>query len=408
MTLRFSAIAMAATLSACTPTPPGNSDAAQPSAPASIHQRLTTLDTHLDTPVHFGRPGWNFGDRHDLATDVSQVDLPRMAEGGLDGGFLVIYTKQGDLTRRGYAVSLAFARKRQAEILAAAKTNVGRMILVTTADEAEAAAKKGIPFFFQSIENSYPLGEDIGLLTEFWRGGVRMAGPVHSKTNQFADSTTGEARWGGLSPLGEKWLLACNRLGIVVDASHSSDATFDDLLEKSATPIILSHSGPKWAFDHKRNIDDERIRRLAAKGGVIAVNSIFLAPFNNSPARDAMDDRMDNLFKMTPDEQVAAVRDLRLLDAKAPYTNSNFEMFMASLLHLIDVAGVDHVAFGADWDGGGGVEGMRDITMLPKVTERLLAAGYSETDLQKMWSGNVLRLVRQAQKYADRMAAKVD
>lgn len=397
----------ASVLVACTPQQSASNAATPPAAsPAEIHKRLVALDTHLDTPVHFARPGWNFGDRHSLDTDVSQVDLPRMAEAGLDGGYLVIYTKQGDLTPKGYAEALAFARKRQAEILATAKANKGRMVLVTTADQAESAAKKGIPFFFQSIENSWPLGEDLALLEEFWKNGVRMAGPVHSKTNQFADSTTGEAKWGGLSPLGEKWLAECNRLGIVVDASHSSDATFDDMLEQSATPIILSHSGPKWAFDHKRNLDDDRIRKLAAEGGVIAVNSIFLAPFNNTPERDAIDERLGRLAFMTPEEQVATVLDLRALDARQTYTASTFDQFMASLLHLIEVAGVDHVAFGADWDGGGGVEGMRDITMLPKITERLLAAGYTKADLQKMWSGNVLRLVRQAEQHAAKLAKR--
>lgn len=391
-----------ASLVACTPQQQvaNNVTAPPPATAAEVHQRLVALDTHLDTPVHFARPGWLFTDRHDLANDVSQVDLPRMAEGGLDGGFLVIYTSQRPLTAEGYADALAHARKRQADILAVAKANPGKMRLVTTADEALAAAKAGVPFFFQSIENSYPLGDDIGLLTEFWRNGVRMAGPVQSKTNQLADLTTGEARWGGLSPLGEQWLAECNRLGIVVDGSHSSDATFDDLLEKSKTSIILSHSGPKWAFDHKRNIDDDRIRKLAAKGGVISVNSIFLAPFNNSPERDAMDDRLEHLADMTPAEQLATVRDLRALDARAPYIDSDFEMFMKSLLHLIEVAGVDHVAFGADWDGGGGVKGMEDVTFLPKVTQRLISAGYTEADINKMWSGNVLRLVRQAEAYA--------
>lgn len=377
--------------------------AAQPETPSAtaIHQRLMTLDTHLDTPVHFARNGWNLSDRHDLATDTSQVDLPRMAEGGLDGGFFVIYTQQGELTAQGYADALAFARRRQREILSELAENRDAIEPVTTVDGAERANAAGRRFAFQSIENSYPLGEDISLLQEFYTNGVRMAGPVHSRTNQFADSTTGEPRWGGLSPLGRELIAEMNRLGIVVDGSHSSDATFDDLLEVSATPIILSHSGPKTAFDHPRNLDDARIRRLAASGGVISVNSIFLAPLVSTPERDALDERMEAMDAMSVEEQQALVAELRALDARAPYTASTFEQFMASLLHLIEVAGVDHVAFGADWDGGGGVEGMRDIAALPRITERLLAAGYSEEDLAKMWSGNVLRLVRQARTHAD-------
>ncbi|RED17450.1 dipeptidase [Parasphingopyxis lamellibrachiae] len=373
--------------------------------PAAVHNRLLTLDTHLDTPLHMMRPGWDIAERHDYITDNSQVDVPRMIEGGLDGGFFVIWTPQGELTEQGYAGAAAMAEARQQSILAMIAANPETVERADRADDAARIAATGRRFVYQSIENSYPLGEDIGALQRFYDNGVRMVGPVHSSTNQFADSATGEERWGGLSPLGRELVAEMNRLGIIVDGSHASDAAFDQMLELSATPIILSHSGPKTAFDHPRNLDDARIARLAETGGVISVNSIYLAPRGSSPEWEAIGARFMEMFAEDPEVQAAYVRDLRALEAVTPREDSDFEMYMASLLHLIAVAGVDHVGFGADWDGGGGVEGMRDITALPRVTARLLAAGHSEEDLAKMWSGNVLRLLRTAETHS---AALVD
>ena len=394
----FMAAALAAICTSCAPS--AERSCIEPEASEVVHERLLTLDTHLDTPMHFTRLGWEMADRHDYATDTSQVDLPRMDEGGLDGGFFVIYTPQGELTPEGYAEALAAAERRQEEILEMASENPGAVELAYSAADAARIAAEGKVFAYQSIENSYPLGEDISRLERFHERGVRMAGPVHSRDNQFADSTTGDGRWGGLSPLGRELVAEMNRLGIVVDGSHASDAAFDQLVELSETPIILSHSGPRWAFDHPRNLGDDRIRRLAESGGAICVNSVFLAPFLESEELTAIEERMENYDELPVAEQRALVGELRAAQLRAPQQEADFDDFMASLLHLIEVAGVDHVCFGADWDGGGGVIGMRDVAALPQITERLLAQGYSEEDLEKMWSGNVLRLLRRAEAHA--------
>lgn len=380
-------------LAACAPA----TKTADPVDAAALHEKLLVLDTHLDTPANFGRPGWDIAQRHTMADDMTQVDLPRMKQGGLDGGFWVIYTEQGPLTAKGFADAKAFALKRADEIAAVVAKNPDKMALATTADDAERIAASGKVIVYQSIENSYPLGEDLSLLGEFYRRGVRMAGPVHSADNQFADSTTGKARWGGLSPLGKQWVAEMNRLGMVIDASHSSDAAFDQMLALSKTPIILSHSGPKAANDHPRNLDDGRIKALAAKGGVVQINSIFLAPLNSTPERDALDARKEKLSTMTPEEQRKLAAEYAALDAKAPFQDASFENFMASMLHVLKLIGPDHVGLGADWDGGGGVKGMEDVSLLPKVTARLLKEGYSETDIAKIMGGNTLRLLRTAE-----------
>lgn len=380
-------------LAACGPA----TKTAEPVDAAALHEKLLVLDTHLDTPANFGRLGWDIAQRHTMADDMTQVDLPRMKQGGLDGGFWVIYTAQGPLTAKGFADAKAFALKRSDEIAAIVAKNPDTMALATTADDAQKIAASGKVIVYQSIENSYPLGEDLSLLGEFYRRGVRMAGPVHSADNQFADSTTGKARWGGLSPLGKQWVAEMNRLGMVIDGSHSSDATLDQMLALSKTPIILSHSGPKAANDHPRNLDDGRIKAVADKGGVIQINSIFLAPLNSTPERDALDARKEKLATMTPEEQRKLAADYAALDAKAPYQDASFENFMASMLHVLKLVGADHVGMGADWDGGGGVKGMEDVSLLPKITARLLKEGYSETDIAKIMGGNTLRVLRKAE-----------
>lgn len=362
----------------------------------SLHQRLLTLDTHLDTPVWFSNPNWKFGDRHSWETDLAQVDLGRMDTGALDGGMFVIYTAQKEVTPQGFADAKAFALKRLGEIQKTIGAYPNRIELVTTADQAVRADKAGLRFAFISIENSYPLGEDLSLLKTFYDGGVRMAGPVHSKDNQFADSATGQGTWKGLSPLGKQWVKEMNRLGMVIDGSHSSDATFDQLLELSKTPIILSHSGPKALWGHNRNIDDDRIRRLAAKGGAVCMNSVFLTKMTYTDERNRLSDLVDKIDTLSSAEQAKLTAEVRALDKVAPVQDTDFENFMTNLLYLLKVAGPDYVCMGADWDGGGGVRGFEDITALPKVTERLVAAGYSEADIAKIWSGNVLRIMRAA------------
>src|SRR5687767_10902947 len=230
-----------------------------------LHDRFLVLDTHLDTPARFDS-GWDFSELHNQAWDGSQVDLPRMDIGGLDGGFFVIYTAQGELTPAGYASARDRALVRAAAIRRVIGENRDHMGLALTADDAVRLNEEGKKIAFMSIENSWPLGEDLSLLTTFHQLGVRMAGPVHSRTNQLADSTTGEARWRGLSPLGRRWVAEMNRLGMLVDVSHSSDAAFDQMLQLSRVTVIASHSGPKALNNHPRNLDDERLRRLARSG----------------------------------------------------------------------------------------------------------------------------------------------
>lgn len=379
-------------LSGCAPTVTQG-----PADIAGLHRDLLVLDTHLDTPINFGRAGWDFSARHDVASEIAQVDLGRMAEGHLDGGFFVIYTEQGELTPAGYREALAFARERSDMIDREIGGHPEMIRFARSADEVEALAAADKLIALKAIENSYPLGEDLSLLREFYDRGVRMAGPVHSGTNQFADAAGGEARWNGLSPLGRAWVAEMNRLGMVIDASHSSDAAFDEMVALSKTPLVLSHSSPRAAFDHPRNLDDARIRRLAESGGAMCMSTVFLSTMNMTEERGLLFGRYEGIADLSVAEQQELSRQWRALDKTEPMWATSFEQYMDALLQLIEVAGVDHVCFGADWDGGGGIQGLEDITALPVVTQRLLQAGYSRRDIEKMTSGNVLRLMRAAE-----------
>ena len=270
--------------------------------------------------------------------------------------------------------------------------------MATTPADARRIAASGKRIVFQSIENSYPLGEDLSLLRHFHDLGVRLAGPVHFRNNQFADSATDTPKWHGFSPLGKQWVAEMNRLGMVIDVSHASDDVFDQALALSKTPILASHSGPKAIFDHPRNLDDDRMRKLAAAGGVLQINSMYLVKSVRDPAQEKLGERQRRWWALSPAEQRALIAEKATLPQ--PTGGADFELFMRSLLHALKVMGVDHVGIGADWDGGGGVRGMEDITALPKITARLRKEGYSDGDIAKIWGGNALRVLQAAEDWA--------
>ncbi|HEX2760094.1 MAG TPA: membrane dipeptidase, partial [Rhizomicrobium sp.] len=240
---------------------------------SSLHRRLLCLDTHLDAPMNFARSGWDIMQRHGGAVDATQLDYPRMVEGGLDGGFFAIYTPQGPDTPEGHLAMRDAAFQRAMEIREMVAAHADRFELAFTPEDAPRIAAAGKRIVYQSIENSAPLGLDVSLLRVFHRLGVRMAGPVHFRNNQFGDSATDSPKWKGLSPLGHDFVVMCNDLGILVDQSHASDDVFDQMLELSRAPIICSHSGCRAVHDHPRNLDDARIRKLAAAGSTIQINS---------------------------------------------------------------------------------------------------------------------------------------
>lgn len=377
----------------------------------ALHERLICLDTHLDVPIHFARPGWDIMQRHSYATDLSQVDYPRMVEGGLKGGFFAIYTPQGPNTPEGFAAARDAALLRATEIREMVTKNATHFELAFTAADAARIAKKGKRIVYQSIENAWPLGTDVTLLRSFHALGVRMAGPVHFQNNQLGDSATEPKKeWNGLSPLGKDMTAEANTLGMVLDASHASDDVFDQMLALSKAPIMLSHSGCRAVHDHPRNIDDDRLKKLAAAGGTIQINSLsdYLVTTPENPERDkAQADvfkRLRGIKAMSPADArktvAEAARALAAIRQRYPAPRATFDDFMAHMRHALDLVGPDHVGVGADWDGGGGVTGMEDCAAIPRITEALVRAGYSEQAIAQIWGGNALRVLDRAEALA--------
>lgn len=373
-----------------------------------VHEAAIVLDTHLDTPANFRRPGWDIADNHQAEADLSQVDLPRMKAGGLDGGFWVIYTPQGPRDDAGRRAARDHGLDRLVSIHEVLAAHAGDMELALTADDAERIAAAGKRVSFISMENAAPLAKDPSLLTAYHRLGLRMLGITHVRNNDFGDSSTDPAgeEWKGLSPAGRALVQEANRLGIVLDASHASDAVLDQLLALSRAPIVLSHTSSDALYDHPRNVDDARLRQLAAKGGVIHVNAFggYLIDIPKIPEREAAMDALEEKYGpesgLAVDRAPAYLAERRAIEERYPVKRATFGDYMAHLLHILKVAGVDHVGIGADWDGGGGVAGLEDVSALPRITEALLAAGYTEQDVRKIWSGNLLRVIRQAQALA--------
>jgi membrane dipeptidase len=371
----------------------------------AVHRRMIVLDSHLDIPARFGRPGYSIMDRHDVKADGTQVDYPRMVEGGLDGGFFAVFTGTLARTPEGRAASRDAALVRAMEIREMVARNARHFELATRPEDAARIAGAGKRIVYMSMENSQPLAADLTLMASFQKLGVTLMGPIHFLNNELGDSATDPKgpEFHGLSPLGKAYVAEANRLGILLDASHASDEVLDQMIQLSKTPILLSHSGLKAIYDHPRNIDDDRLRALARSGGVIQVNafSAYMIDIPKVPERDAAVAELNRKYgpnaTRTDQAQAAFRKEMAAVEAKWPTPRATFEDFTKHLDHAIAVAGIDHVGVGADFDGGGGLAGFEDARDYPKITAHLLSKGYSEADIQTVWSGNLLRILRLAQ-----------
>lgn len=371
----------------------------------SIHERAIVLDTHFDTPANLGRPGWSIMDRHEARRDGDQVDLPRMVDGGVDGGFFAIYTPSSPQTPEADRAARDFAFVRAVQIREMIARHADRFMLALTAADAKKATAQGKRSIFISMENGSPFEADIGLMRTFRALGVTMMGPVHMKNNALADSATDQPEWHGLSAKGREFIAEA-RLGIVVDLSHASDEVLRQAVALSRAPVILSHSGMRAVYDHPRNVSDEDAKLVADHGGVVSITAFrdYMVDTPEIAARTAAIQQLVSDFATVGTMTVAQKRKLIAqrdeIDRRYPVPGASLRNFMDHLLHAIDVLGIDHVGISGDFDGGGGFEGLDDVTDYPKITEALLKAGYSPDDIAKLLGGNVLRVLREVQAFA--------
>jgi len=405
------------------PTP----DAAMIARARAIHDRVLTIDTHVDiAPANFRADTLNYATR----LPRTQVDLVKMEEGGLDAAFLIVYVGQTpDLDSAGFARANAQALEKFAAVHRFAEqlapTRVG---LATTAAEARSIYASGRKVVFIGIENGFPIGADITNVRRFHELGGRYMSLAHNGHSQLSDSNTGERdgiwRWNGLSPLGRQVIGEMNRVGMMIDISHPSKVSMMQTVELSRAPIIASHSGVRAICNHSRNLDDEQIRAMGKNGGVIQ-----LVAFNNyvkcDPKKDAERNqiRTDAIAALRMEFSItaAAPADVRTqIDAlpterknaflakqeeivsrrtlgDAPATVSDF---VDHIDYVVRMIGIDHVGISSDFDGGGGVDGWRSATETFNVTLELVRRGYTEAQIDKIWGGNLLRVLEQVEKVA--------
>ena len=372
---------------------------------SALQKRLVTLDSHLDTPANLERGDFDVMQGH-AGNRLSQVDYPRMLEGALDGGFWAVYTGQGNRSAAAHLDDRDAGLQRLMKIHNLLAAQPQRFALATTPADAARIKAAGKRVVYISMENASPLVADPSLLRFYYAQGLRLMSTVHFLNNEFADSATDPkgAEWKGLSPAGKQ--LVQQALGIVIDQSHASDAVFDQLIALSPVPIVLSHSGARAVYNHPRNIDDARLKVLAAHGGVIQVNSYggYLIDSGASPERKAAEKALADQYggweHLKMSDGTALSEALKALDARYPVKRATEEDFFAHLEHVLAVAGPAHVGIGMDWDGGGGVVGLEDVSDLPRITAWLLRKGYSEPQIAGIWGGNLLRGMEQAQAYA--------
>jgi len=258
------------------------------------------------------------------------------------------------------------------------------------------------------MENGYPVGTDLSLLQGFYEMGARYITLCHTRNNDICDSSTDNKgpEFDGLSDFGVKVVEEMNRLGMMIDLSHASDETFYDVIEFSKAPVIASHSNAKALQNVHRNMDDDMIRKLAENGGVIQVCLVnsYLAELDPNPQRDsamtALRVKYRGFDDLSEEERTAARREWQGINDKYPPNLATLADVADHIDHIVKIAGIDHVGFGSDFDGGGGVDGLYDVSDLPNLTQELLRRGYSEDDIRKFWGGNFLRVMKAVEDYA--------
>ena len=355
-----------------------------------IHLKTTTLDTHNDIDVKNFTDSLNYSQNTD-----TQVNLPKMQAGALDVSWFIVYTKQGDLTPEGYkkaadnAQSKFDAIHRLTEIYA--PTKIG---LATTSIEVKSLRKMSKKVAMIGVENAYPIGLDTASVKRYFDMGARYMSLAHNGHNQFSDSNTGEfdntAKHGGISDLGKQLIEKMNYYGIMVDISHPSKEAIRQTIAHSKAPVIASHSSARALSDHPRNLDDQQLQWVKESGGV--VQTVALAAFVNKEKAAAYKKAKDSILKIDPKASLETI--------KKSTPPVNVSDFVDHIDYIKNKIGIDHVGISSDFDGGGGIEGWRDASQTYNITLELVRRGYSEQEIGKIWSGNLLRVLDRTQEVA--------
>ncbi len=349
-----------------------------------LHFSSLVLDTHIDTPLQMKDPNWDFGQEH----ESGHVDLPRLKRGGLDGAFFSIYMPGTVTGPKAVSDSL----KTIASVHRLVELYGDSLELCTNASGVRRAQRSGKFAVLMGMEGGHMIHNSLPILRMYARLGIRYLTLTHNVNTEWADSVADSRVYGGLNELGVSVVKELNRLGVLVDVSHVSDETFWDVLEVSEAPVVASHSSCRDLSNHPRNMNDEMIRGLAKQGGVIQITFVdqFL-DVEHHAAREASIEKASSGGEAETDRE--------------PIPPVNWERIVEHIDHAVQVAGVDHVGLGSDFDGADMPRGMEDVSFLPKITRELLKRGYDESQIRRILGENTLRILHQAEEIANRIRA---
>jgi len=374
-----------------------------------------TIDTHVDIPFDYmDEP------RFDVGKDTRLlVDLGKMERGGLNAAFFVIWVPQHQLDAAGYAKAVKQASQKYDGIGRMLMMYPDRIRLATTPEQLLANHKAGLLSATIEIENAYSLGHDIRRLDAAFDRGARSVGLVHVGNNDLCSSSQPDTKHGepamnsagdkGMSDFGRAVVKRANQLGMMVDISHASDNCVRDALKVSSTPLIASHSGARAVLDHPRNVPDDLLRAIAAKGGVIQAVA-YKEFLKHDPGREAAEKALqERVAKQAGEKEYDSDNDdyrpemeAGMAEIQKKYPLASLDEYVTQIRHMVKIAGIDHVGLASDFDGGGGVTGWKDASETRNVTAALRKAGFSDADIAKLWGGNLLRVWSEVERHANR------
>lgn len=396
-----------------------------------IHDRVITLDTHADISVR------NFTADQNYTMDLpTQVTLPKMREGGLDVVWFIVYTGQDTLSEEGYAAAYENAISKFDAIHRLTEEIAPDQIeLATSSDDVNRIIESGKMVAMIGVENAYPIGTDLSRIKEFYDRGARYMSLSHNGHSQFSDSNTGEkdSVWlhNGLSELGKEAIKEMNKWGIMIDLSHPSKEANMQTIELSRAPVIASHSSAR-ALDPSvsRNLSDEELLMLKENGGV--VQTVAFRSYLDSEKHGSYQEEANAILEKVMEEEgfdrlswgevralpseeqeayIARYREIQAIaepriEADVEAAPVDVDDLVDHIEYMVDLIGIDHVGISSDFDGGGGVTGWDDASETFNVTLELVERGYSEEEIAKLWSGNLLRVLDEVQAVADQIQSE--
>ena len=369
-----------------------------------LHFSSIVLDTHDDTTQRFFSKNFDLGKRN----PDGSIDIPRMREGGMNAIFFSIWID--GRTMGPVAVQKALDQ------IDAVRENVQRyskdLVLARTAEDVRRAHAQGKIAALMGVEGGHMIGNDLRIVRIFTDLGVRYMTLAHFYNDEWADSSTDKPAHNGLTDFGKEVVREMNRQGMLVDISHVSDKTFYDALEVSRAPMIASHSSCRALCNHPRDMSDDMIKALAAKGGVIQIN--YERSFIDQAYKDASERESGGVVKMFDQFKKECAEDQECLGRKLQEMNKkltaegklppvSWERIIDHIDHAVKLVGADHVGLGSDFDGANMPDGMEDCSKLPKITEALMRKGYSDADIRKILGENTLRVMAEAERVSSEM-----